>query len=80
MNFAPLPNCDTCGRFVNPGQVGSSWVCVPYSDVSMGDERYRCARCTQARGPAQAMGDYVRHLVEGIVSAPHDGAAGGGEG
>lgn len=39
--------CDCCGRFTQPGAPGSSWVMVPHSDVSMGDERERCPACTE---------------------------------
>ncbi len=67
MSYPTPPNCDRCGRFTIPGAPGTSWVCVPYSDVSSGDERNRCAPCTKKHGPAQAFGDYVRHLVEGVV-------------
>ena len=64
--------CDCCGRFVLAGQPGSSWVMVPCSDVSIGDERERCAACTKKHGPARAAPGYVTHLVEGVVaeSAP----------
>ena len=64
------PNCDRCGRFTLPGAPGSSWVFVPCSAVSSGDERERCARCTGKHGPARAFGDYVRPLVEGVVLQP----------
>lgn len=67
MGAALLPNCDKCGRFTVPGSPGTSWVCVPYTDVNTGDERERCASCTAKYGPARARGDYVRHLVEGVV-------------
>jgi hypothetical protein len=60
-----LPNCDRCGRFTLPGAPGTSWVMVPYSDVSMGDERDRCARCTEKYGPARCSPDYVAALCEG---------------
>lgn len=59
--------CDCCGRFVLNGQPGSSWVRVPFTDVNPGDERDRCAACTQKRGPARAAPGYVAHLVEGVV-------------
>lgn len=62
------PRCDCCGRFVIPESPGSSWVNVPYSDVSMGDERERCASCTKKHGPAKAMPEYVKHLVQGVVA------------
>lgn len=67
MGAALLPNCDKCGRFTLPGAPGTSWVHVPDSDVSMGDDRERCARCTAKHGPVRSNGDYVRHLVEGVV-------------
>ena len=59
--------CDCCGRFVLPGLPGSSWVHVPDSHVSAGDDRERCAACTKKRGPAKAMPGYVEHLVRGVV-------------
>jgi hypothetical protein len=59
--------CDCCGRFVLPGQPGSSWVHVPDSHVSVGDDRERGAACTKKHGPAQAMPGYVTHLVQGVV-------------
>lgn len=59
--------CDCCGRFVLPGSPGSSWVHVPDSHVSVGDDRERCAACTKKHGPAQAMPGYVTHLVQGVV-------------
>lgn len=58
--------CDCCGRFMIPVS-GSSWVRVPHSDVSFGDERDRCAECTAAHGPARAMPGYVPELVQGVV-------------
>jgi hypothetical protein len=58
--------CDCCGRFMRPAP-GTSWVFVPDSDVSVGDERERCARCTADHGPARAMPGYVTHLVEGVI-------------
>jgi hypothetical protein len=61
--------CDCCGKFVIPGQPGSSWVNVPHSDVSYGDERERCATCTAKHGPADAQPGYVKHLVQGVVPA-----------
>ncbi|MBK8667765.1 MAG: hypothetical protein IPN21_18230 [Burkholderiales bacterium] len=61
------PRCDRCGRFVLPGSPGSSWVHVPDSHVSVGDDRERCAACTKKHGPAQAMPGYVTHLVQGVV-------------
>ena len=60
--------CDCCGRFVLPGSPGSSWVHVPDSHVSVGDDRERCAACTKKHGPAQAMPGYVKNLVQGVVS------------
>lgn len=67
MTYPMLPNCDRCGRFTLPGAPGTSWVHVPDSDVSMGDDRERCASCTAKHGPARAIGYYVRQLVEGVV-------------
>lgn len=61
------PRCDCCRRFVKPGLPGSSWVNVPDSHVSIGDERNRCAKCTESHGPATAMPGYVKHLVQGVV-------------
>lgn len=61
------PRCDCCGRFVRPGAPGSSWVMVPCSDVSMGDERERCPACTEKHGPAQCGPGYVEHLCCGVV-------------
>jgi len=60
--------CDTCGRFMTPGP-GSSWVFVPHSDVSMGDERERCAACTASHGPARCGPQYVAKFCEGVVPA-----------
>lgn len=59
--------CDCCGRFMLPGSPGTSWVNVPHSDVSIGDERDRCAACTEKHGAAQAAPGYVKHLVQGTV-------------
>lgn len=59
--------CDCCGRFTQPGAPGSSWVMVPHSDVSMGDERERCPACTEKRGPAECGPQYVKHLCCGVV-------------
>jgi hypothetical protein len=51
-----------------------SWVNVPHSDVSMGDERERCAACTKKHGPAKAMPGYVEHLVQALIpNAGHQG-------
>lgn len=55
-----LPNCDRCGRFVSGP--GTSHVMVPYSDVSMGDERDRCRACTDKYGPALCSPQYRRDL------------------
>lgn len=62
-----LPNCDKCGRFVLPGAPGTSWVMVPSTDVNFGDERDRCARCTEKHGPALCSPDYRRDLCCGVV-------------
>ena len=60
--------CDCCGRFTQPGVLGSSWVMVPCSDVSMGDERERCPACTEKHGPATCGHQYVAHLCCGVVT------------
>lgn len=65
-----LPNCDWCGRFVNPGTPGVSWVFVPYSDVSYGDERTRCPVCTEKHGPALCNPEYRRDVCCGVVGIP----------
>jgi hypothetical protein len=62
-----LPNCDCCGRFVLPGAPGTSWVRVPSTDVNYGDERDRCARCTEKHGPALCSPEYRRALCCGVV-------------
>jgi hypothetical protein len=64
-----LPNCDTCGRFTVPGSPGTSWVHVPACDIpgEFGDERDRCAKCTEKYGPAQAAAKYVAKLVSGTI-------------
>lgn len=59
--------CDCCGRFTQPGAPGSSWVMVPHSDVSMGDERERCPACTEKHGAAECGPQYVKHLCCGVV-------------
>jgi hypothetical protein len=59
--------CDRCGRFIVPGMPGSSWVFVPISDVSVGDERERCADCTKKYGPAECLPEYKKELCCGIV-------------
>lgn len=64
--------CDMCGRFVRPGSPGSSWVNVPHSDVSSGDERERCATCTEKHGPAECAPYYVKEFCCGVV--PKSGA------
>ena len=58
--------CDCCGRFVRPGTPGGSWVMVPCSDVSMGDERERCPDCTEKYGQAHCGPAYVEHLCCGM--------------
>lgn len=60
--------CDCCGRFVRPGSPGSSWVMVPCSDVSTGDERERCAACTDKHGPAACGPGYVKELCCGVIA------------
>ena len=62
-----LPNCDRCGCFMVPGSPGSSWVNVPHTDVNIGDERDRCARCTKRWGPARCSSGFVRELCEGVA-------------
>ena len=59
--------CDCCGRFVRPGQPGSSWVMVPETDWNRGDERERCPACTEKHGPATCGPQYVAHLCCGVV-------------
>ena len=67
MRWAKWPNCDKCGRFFVTGMPGTSWVHVPDSDVSWGENRERCARCTEKHGPAKPFGNYVEELVCGAV-------------
>lgn len=59
-------HCDRCGQFFSGTQPGSSWVFVPNSDVSMGDERNRCASCTARHGPATAPG-YTPGIAYGVI-------------
>jgi hypothetical protein len=64
-----VTNCDTCGRFMQYGQPGSSWVMVPAIDVpghTSGDERERCAVCTEKHGPAECGPEYVKELCCGV--------------
>ncbi len=62
------PRCDSCGRFVRPGSPGSSWVMVPdFPPMSFGDERERCATCTEKYGPAECATQYVKHLCCGVI-------------
>lgn len=43
------PNCDMCGRFVNPSAPGVSW-CQTYTFMSLNDPTYRCSPCTDKHG------------------------------
>ena len=52
------PKCDRCGKFFSPSK-GGSWLFVPSSDVSMGDERERCVKCTKEHGALSTHGQYV---------------------
>jgi hypothetical protein len=65
-----LPNCDRCGRFMLPGAPGTSWVMVPEADCNPGggDERDRCARCTEKYGPATCSPQYRQDLCCGVVA------------
>lgn len=64
------PRCDFCGRFVQPGTPGTSWVNVPHCPpMSQGDERVRCASCTRNRGPALCSPSYRRDLCCGVIGA-----------
>lgn len=60
------PRCDCCGRFVVPGAEGGSWVMVPATDWNAGDERERCAACTEKHGMAHCGPGYVEHLCCGM--------------
>lgn len=62
------PRCDCCGRFVTPGQPGSSWVMVQMTNWNPGDERDRCPPCTEKNGPAVCSPDYVKELCCGVVA------------
>jgi hypothetical protein len=57
--------CDKCGRFFKPGP-GTSWVCVPDTEVNSGEERERCAKCTLDHGRCRPFGNYVEELVCGV--------------
>jgi hypothetical protein len=59
--------CDKCGRFMSPDFPGSSWVNVPHSDISYGDERNRCAFCTRTYGAAECSPEYVKCICCGVV-------------
>ena len=64
--------CDCCGRFVRPGTPGGSWVMVPCSDVSMGDERERCPACTEKYGQAHCGPAYIEHMCCGMNPTHND--------
>jgi hypothetical protein len=68
MNYSLRPRCDTCGRFMTPGAPGTSWVMVPdCPPMGFGDERERCAPCTERDGPAECSPTYRRDLCCGVV-------------
>lgn len=62
--------CDRCGCFVRIGAPGTSWVNVPAIDVpghTSGDERNRCAKCTDKHGPAVCGPQYRADLCCGVM-------------
>ena len=67
-----IPKCDYCGRFMRPGAPGSSWVMVPACDIpgEWGDERDRCAACTEKHGPAVCSPKYRADLCCGVIPNP----------
>jgi len=78
MNWADYqPRCDKCGRFVVSGAAGGSWVMVPATDWNMGDERERCAACTEKYGQARCSPAYVEAICCGM-NAPVNAANSGG--
>lgn len=42
--------CDTCGKFMQYMQKGSSWAFVPSSDISYEENIEQCAKCTKKYG------------------------------
>ena len=45
--------CDLCGKFISQTELSgpkSSYLFVPYSDVSYEEESYRCCICTSMHG------------------------------
>ena len=60
-----MPKCDKCGRFFSPSK-GGSWMFVPDSDVGMGEERERCAKCTEQHGALSTHGRYVDAICCGM--------------
>ena len=78
MYIGHVNKCDTCGRFMSLGQPGSSWVMVPAIDVpghTFGDERERCATCTERHGPAVCGPEYVKESCCGIYPRATGAAA-----
>ena len=63
------PKCDCCGQFMRPGAPGTSWVMVPACDIpgEYGDERDRCADCTEKHGQAVCSTKYRRDLCCGFT-------------
>jgi hypothetical protein len=63
--------CDRCGRFVDSAGRGVSWVMVPAIEVpgwDSGDERVRCARCTDKHGPCRPRPGVRAQLCSGVVT------------
>ena len=60
--------CDICTKSFPADQPLSTWVRVPFSDVSSEEIRDRCAACSAKFGPAIPFyGEYVEGIAFGQV-------------
>lgn len=64
-----LPNCDTCGRFFNPMEPGTSWVFVPDTPFTHEEVRSVCRPCTEKHGPPLPRQSVNVEACSGIIPA-----------
>ncbi len=60
--------CNTCGRFMEYQEPGSSWVFVPGSDISWEEDKDQCKKCTDKYGPLLPSQSVVIHICCGVYT------------
>lgn len=61
--------CDRCGRYMRR-EPGTSWLFVPFSDMSREEQEDRCISCTAKYGKPMPHQHVVEHLCCGIRQSP----------